>query len=361
MNKLVFIASILLCSIVLADDMSTDPCPNDTIGYCMNKKAIEYVNDLRSQQGRSALGSGSMYMFDNAMDHSKEQDRRKDIFHQPIGSGVSVGQGQCRVTLSGENVAFYGDTRIKNAAMYCVMDLWKNSPGHYNNMMTASHKNTVIAIYRANGRVTCTQTFSGKPLAGTGRCAAALPANRGNTPAEQPLQPKKDGEAPAAEEAPVTNGAPVMPIETAVINEDPVTQETPTTTTEDPMTQETPMAEETPMMEKTPMVNDAQMTEDAPMTKETPIHKTPTMSNEEQMMREPPMNKGKKMRMKGMRKMRMGSMKEKYIIMKINGRRVKFVKRNFNGRHYICNPKTKRCFGRRASKKILRVLKYLSQ
>jgi len=128
--------------------MGTDPCPNDTVEYCMNAKAIQYVNELRAEKGIAPLASGSIAMFNNAMDHSQALEANKDIFHQDTGS-VSVGEGECRVSLSGENVAFFNDGRQKNAAMFCVMDLWKHSPGHYDNMITASHKNTVIAVYRA--------------------------------------------------------------------------------------------------------------------------------------------------------------------------------------------------------------------
>jgi len=336
MNYLLNIAFILLllCSIVLADDMATDPCPNDIVGYCMNSKAIEYVNILRRQKGRTALGSGSLYMFDNAMDHSKVQDRAKDIFHQPIESGVQVGQGECLVTLSGENVAFYSNSRFKNAAMYCVMDLWKNSLGHYNNMMTASHKNTVIAIYRSNGRVTCTQTFSGKPLVGTGKCSAALPANGVNSPVEQ-LE------------------------DLNVIAEQ--SEEAPTTKTDPPVTRKPPVAREIPRTREITMNHQPSMMQQTSGTQQTLRNRKTLMKSEGKMKEGNQMRRGRKK----MKRMEAGfpsrNMKENYIILNLNGKRTKFVKRKFNRRYYICNPDTGRCFGRRTSMKIMRVFMYLAQ
>lgn len=342
MNKLLFIAFILLCSIVSAQSLGTDPCPNDTDGYCMNAKAIEYVNQLRREEGRSALGSGSIYMFDNAMDHSKVQNRQKRIFHQPVGRGVQVGQGQCEVTLSGENVAFYSNERIKNAPMYCVMELWRNSPGHYQNMIAPTHRNTVIAIYSLNGRVTCTQTFSRTPLAGTGKCSAALPANGGNRPAEGPTEPTV--QEPSAEETPIMNETPTTNNETPANNEAPSTDETPASN-KAPMTQETPAA------------NEERKTEETPMAGETPI------TNEANVNQETPMEEGNRMRLRRKNKMRLGRgpgrrsmMMENYIILTFNGKRTKLALKNLNGSYYICNPETKRCFNRRTSMKIMSVL-----
>ena len=173
----------MLCNILFftlfwsarADDLQTDPCPNDTTGYCMNQYAIKYTNQLREAKSVPPLVSGSVAMFQNAMRHSKVQDQAVDIFHQPIENGIQVGSGDCRQTLHGENVATYMHPRINNAAMYCVMDLWKNSPGHYANMVNAKFKSVVVAIHRHNGRITCTQTFSITSTNGSGECAPALP------------------------------------------------------------------------------------------------------------------------------------------------------------------------------------------
>ncbi len=137
----------------------------------MNLYAIKYTNQLRSKP----LVSGSKAMFDNAMKHSIKQDEQRSLFHQPLRNRIRVGKGVCADTLSGENVAYFINSRIKNAAMYCVLKLWKNSSGHYRNMVNPSFTTVVVAIYRHNRRVTCTQTFTRRPRVGDGQCAAALP------------------------------------------------------------------------------------------------------------------------------------------------------------------------------------------
>ena len=168
---------VLLAVLSSADNMGTDPCPLDTIGYCMNKYALKYTNLLRAKFQISPLISGSEAMFDNAMQHSIDQDASGQIFHQPnFKFGIFVGSDQCETVLSGENVAAFYNPKVKNAAMYCVMELWRKSPGHYKNMVKPAYKSAVIAIYRNNGLVTCTQTFSrDKKESGYGECALALP------------------------------------------------------------------------------------------------------------------------------------------------------------------------------------------
>ncbi len=285
--SLVFLAA--LTAFVFADDMETDPCPNDTTGYCMNMYAIKYTNQLRGKK----LMSGSMGMFQNAMRHSKVQDSRGDIFHQPLQNGIRVGSGECADTLAAENVAYYENPRIKNAAMYCVLDLWKNSPGHYSNMVNPSMTTVVIAIYRHNGRVTCTQTFTRKPRTGSGQCAAALPASAGKEPSRPAPKPEK----------------PMRP-------------------TPQPMMREMPIPESKPMQEK-------------PMMEERMMRETP-MKKEEPMMEEKPM-------MRPMKKPRYQLRYKSLTLTKVDGTKKTIIQKCFGSSCYYCVKSKNRCFGFRAS------------
>ena len=328
----------LLALVALADDLETDPCPNDTTGYCMNQYAIKYTNQLRS----APLVSGSISMFDNAMKHSIDQDRKGDIFHQPLQNGIRVGSGDCRTTLSGENVAYYRNRRIKNAAMYCVLELWKNSDGHYKNMINRSFKSVVIAIYRNNGRITCTQTFSRDVPRGTGQCAAALPSSAQQARSTEPepaADAPKDTNPPAAEEI------PVIADETAA------------------------KKEETPMMEEEPAAMKDEPAMNKKMSGKEGSHTTQKKTKEESK----PMNKEVSSDMhsesgkKGTRKEK-GSMmqkndkytlKYKYLtVTSVDGTEKKLKQECFSSGCYYCVDSSNLCYGRRASGKLDRMFSH---
>lgn len=186
-----------------AQDESGDaPCvPSDTV--CWALKSNEYTNRLRAEKSVGPVSLGTEYMLDNALAHSVEQDKNQTLYHQPLGDGVSVGTGTgCAVMLMGENVAhFTADDHTRNYAWQCVMVQWRNSEGHYNNIIRERFTVGMNGIYKApNGRVTCTQTFVQRAFDGlTGKCrnvgeltaaaAPTTPSSSSSTPSPSPSLP----------------------------------------------------------------------------------------------------------------------------------------------------------------------------
>lgn len=178
------IGALLIATIAIAQD-NVDPCPNDTTGLCLNAEAIKYVNKLRTDRNIPLLAPGSISMFRNAMSHSELQATRSDIFHQNIAQ-ITVGEGTCRIGLSGENVAYHDTAFSKNAAYFCVMEQWLNSQGHRENMLSRTHGTTVIAIYKGPGsRVTCTQTFTPALPSGASRTGECRPSAGEGSPSNE--------------------------------------------------------------------------------------------------------------------------------------------------------------------------------
>lgn len=335
--------------VALAQDLETDPCQNDPTGYCMNMMAIKYTNQYRS----APLVSGSISMFDNAMKHSIDQDKKGDIFHQPLQNGIIVGSGQCETTLSGENVAYFMNPRIKNAALYCVSDLWKNSEGHFQNMINPSFKSVVVAIYRNNGRITCTQTFSREVPEGEGQCSAALPisANQNSQsemPAESATPPQS--EIPSEEESPKVEDIPLATGGEPKINEASDTVQDPSTMKVEPSMEEkvpdSQLTEENEMK----MGQQAEMIEEeipGPMKNEQTRDSKETFSGKEKMVDMNPKQKY--------------SLKLKSItITTAKGSEISLMQKCFFRRCYYCIESSNRCYGHRASRKLDRIFGLLS-
>lgn len=190
------------------DDITKSPCAtHDTV--CLNSMAVKYVNDIRRAGGQPPLNVGTKAMLDNAMRHSEIMKGRDNIFHQDIGSVIVARGAACQTSLSSENVAMYMDSRVRNAAAQCVIQ-WRDSPGHYKNIMRSGNDNTVIGIYVAPDRtVWCTQTFSRlRSTAVSGECAK--PSTSG-TAAPLIIAPSP---TPAARAAPSSPQAPMPAVAT---------------------------------------------------------------------------------------------------------------------------------------------------
>lgn len=191
---------------LLIEDKDKEICPDDISGRCMNEKALYYTNILRAckrkQTGKDEikqLTAGTMAMLQNAMQHTKTQAAKEDIFHQDIAT-VKFGPAECQDDLSGENVAMHWKPFFaKNPAWYCVMNQWLRSDGHRENMMRPEFKTGVIGIIQGkDGRQTCTQTFlSHEPKLGSDpECKSSAFDGSGQTDTTIPEEPQKSLEEP---------------------------------------------------------------------------------------------------------------------------------------------------------------------
>ena len=164
--RVVFVLSIMLTALPIV----FAACSDNTDAYCMNKLAVSYTNAIRRKAGLPPLAMGSKAMLSNAMQHNKVMASRNNLFHQQLGN-VVIGTGECRGTLSGENIAYNFVRQGSDAAAMCVKQ-WEKSPGHYRNIVNRNNRNVIVAVWVAsNKQVWCTQTFSTTPTGGSGMCA----------------------------------------------------------------------------------------------------------------------------------------------------------------------------------------------
>lgn len=144
-------------------------CSNNNV-VCMNKEAVAATNVIRREAGLRPLQIGTKAMLQNALQHSRVMASKDNLYHQPVGSGLYVGSGLCRAMLSAENIAYNFVERGASPAQKCVKQ-WRESPGHYRNIVGRNHVNVVVAIFVSGNKIWCTQTFSTVPAGGSGECA----------------------------------------------------------------------------------------------------------------------------------------------------------------------------------------------
>lgn len=182
------------------------PCARED-SVCMNNMAVQYTNAVRGRAGKAPIESGSKYMYENAMKHSRNMMNGAPFEHQPIREGLTVGSGsKCEALLTGENIAydFVPFSGASNPAKICV-DAWEKSPGHYKNMI-GDHANNVVGItIGKDNRIWCTQVFSQKKAGGAGMCAK--PDN--GVVVKPPVSPRPSpGNSPTPTSSPSPSPAP---------------------------------------------------------------------------------------------------------------------------------------------------------
>ena len=110
------------------------------------QKILEKTNGIRKSQGKSVLIQNdemdvlatlhsknmTTYAFFDHVDHENKapSDRANDLSFSWSSIAENIGQVPWF-----ENVSSCGDTRSAEAISSCVVEGWKNSPGHYTNMI----------------------------------------------------------------------------------------------------------------------------------------------------------------------------------------------------------------------------------
>lgn len=141
---------------------------------CMNTHGLELVNDLRKSKGLALFKIGAKGMLKNAVDHSKEQEKKGNIWHQNL-SNVKV----CDFDCVGENVSmnhiFFADPNIPSDPVKQCFEQFLGSPPHKKNMLTkhATHFAMGTVFDKDSGYIFCTQTFWDKVNNGSGDCVLA--------------------------------------------------------------------------------------------------------------------------------------------------------------------------------------------
>lgn len=157
---------------------------------CWNTIAVQYVNEIRANYGKEPLRLGTESMLQNAVKHSTYMLNTGDFNHQELSS-VTTEIG-CNIFCGAENIAYFSGQQ-SDPAKVCV-DMWRNSPGHLQNILTDRNQLTVVGIAGySGGRTYCTQTFGSADLSQLdalgSRSPQCLPSGSQSSGPPEPQQP----------------------------------------------------------------------------------------------------------------------------------------------------------------------------
>lgn len=124
-----------------------------------NKKAVDITNKIRARVGKGPLKVGPTAMLNNALRHCVRMSKT-GMRHQNLRAATEdVGSG---LLINRENVAYYSG--IYGDRSKQLMRQWKNSRGHYKNIVGADKGDyVVVGVFTDRyGRTWGTQTFGKK-------------------------------------------------------------------------------------------------------------------------------------------------------------------------------------------------------
>lgn len=121
-------------------------------------EAVQLLNELRAEVGLRALNWNPNSKLQAAARIRAQELEEKFSHTRPDGSSCFTIFEQYRISYRtcAENIA-YG-TQLSAAG---VIELWRNSPGHYKNMTNADVTEIGLASWHSNGNVYWVQLFKG--------------------------------------------------------------------------------------------------------------------------------------------------------------------------------------------------------
>lgn len=140
-------ATILFCAMFMISGMAE----------ASEAEAVKLLNDLRAEVGLSALAWDNNSNLQRAAEIRARELEKLFSHTRPDGSScfTALDEFGVRYMTCAENIA-YG-TNLDAAG---VINLWKNSPGHYKNMTNSALKKVGLASYRAGDMVYWVQLFT---------------------------------------------------------------------------------------------------------------------------------------------------------------------------------------------------------
>lgn len=176
---------LLLLSLLLLALSACPRAPRVIEPARLNQEILRLTNALRAEQGVPAL-SGLNELDELALQHSQNMANANFFDHtDPEGRGPA---DRMRLYLpgllsvsSGENIAVRSiDGEDETTMAETLIKMWRESPGHYKNMISQEYWHLGVATVIAGDKLYATQSFA----AGVALSEAALPAS---VPAGRPL------------------------------------------------------------------------------------------------------------------------------------------------------------------------------
>ena len=120
-------------------------------------EAVKLLNELRAEVGLPALAWDSQSKLQRAAEVRARELEEKFSHTRPDGTAcfTALDEFGVRYMACAENIA-YG-TNLDAAG---VIELWRNSPGHYANMTNGGLRKVGLASYRAGDNVYWVQLFT---------------------------------------------------------------------------------------------------------------------------------------------------------------------------------------------------------
>lgn len=122
---------------------------------CEAKRALELTNEIRRKNGvKEMLVLGTQAQMINAMKHARFLSKLGRLKHQKLADATR--KTRCERFIGGENLAAHD---YEDVAGVCVK-AWKNSPGHFANLIRPWYKEMVMGVVWRGHRAYCVQTFA---------------------------------------------------------------------------------------------------------------------------------------------------------------------------------------------------------
>ena len=122
------------------------------------KHGWELLNTLRAEYGISAVTWNHNSNLQKAAEIRAQEISQKFSHDRPDGSScfTAIEQAGVRYRTCGENIAMGTNLDAERA-----MELWKNSEGHFKNMINKDFSEVGIAAYRVGENIYWVQLFAG--------------------------------------------------------------------------------------------------------------------------------------------------------------------------------------------------------
>ena len=172
-QSLLLIPIYLLLGIIVCCSKETLK-EEDNVSSELNKdiaiQVLKNTNVLRKEKGLTELSQNeemdklatyhsenmvSEGFFDHVDTQGNSPSSRADLFGYKWST---IGENIAKIPWF-ENVISCGDTRSKDAIAQCVVDGWKNSPGHYRNIIGDYTELGVGVVFSQDSMVYFTQVF----------------------------------------------------------------------------------------------------------------------------------------------------------------------------------------------------------
>ncbi|WP_435256913.1 CAP domain-containing protein [Thioclava sp. FR2] len=144
-----FSKSIVLASLLALSTTASFACTKPKQAAAMEAEMIGWINAQRKAKGLATLSKNGN-LTKAAQQHACDMADRRYFAHQRAGGpdmGQRIKSNGYRYRTAAENIAKMGSPSVNSTAM-----IWKNSPGHWANILKSNVREIGIGLAVADGK-----------------------------------------------------------------------------------------------------------------------------------------------------------------------------------------------------------------